>query len=302
MAENSGIEWTDHTFNPWMGCTKVSPACKNCYAERDFDHRYKKVNWGPSGERRMTTDANWNKPIKWNREATASRPRVFCASLADVFEDWQGPILDHNATQLFTHDNGNIVRLADANVDAPYHREATMDDLRKRLWALIDATPNLDWLLLTKRPENFDRMWDRASRENVLLGTSIENQEWADKRLSYLHNAKRYGFVSKTFVSAEPLVGGVILQGNANGKTYNHLGDGGLDWVITGGESGPAARPCEPDWFRSLRDQCEATGTPFHFKQWGEFDEHQNRVGKKNAGRLLDGKTHDGVPLQSVAA
>ena len=105
MAENSKIEWTDHTFNPWMGCTKVSPACTNCYAERDFDHRYKKVKWGPTGTRVVTSDANWRKPLKWNRDAEGLpvRHRVFCASLADVFEDWDGEMLDHNGNRLFSY-------------------------------------------------------------------------------------------------------------------------------------------------------------------------------------------------------
>lgn len=285
MAENSKIEWTDHTFNPWMGCTKVSPACANCYAERDFDHRYKKVQWGPSGTRVVTSDANWRKPLQWEREAGSAgvRKRVFCASLADVFEDWEG-----------------VMRWSDGQ-EVP----GTMNHVRQRLFNLIAVTQNLDWLLLTKRPENIERMWHAVSPHghyfhNVWLGTSIENQEWADKRLAYLHGAKRTGLVSQTFVSAEPLVGPVILQGEANGKTYNHLGAGGIDWVITGGESGPNARPCKPEWFRSLRDQC-ADHTAFHFKQWGEFDETETRVGKKNAGRLLDGRTHNGLPLQPVA-
>jgi protein gp37 len=148
---------------------------------------------------------------------------------------------------------------------------------------------------LTKRPENVIKMMTGfCPSENCWLGTSIENQEWADARLPHLHAAKRYGLVARTFVSAEPLVGHVVLQG----AVYNHLGGDGIDWVITGGESGPNARPCDPEWFRSLRDQCEVTDTPFHFKQWGEFDETQTRVGKKNAGRLLDGRTHDGVPTK----
>jgi len=293
MAENSKIEWTDHTFNPWMGCVKVSPACTNCYAERDMDHRYKKVAWGPNGTRVLTSDANWMKPISWNRtaESLGIRYRVFCASLADVFEDWQGPMMSPG---------NNPVILNKGN-------RMTMDDVRLQLFDLINITPHLDWLLLTKRPENVERMWpsadvfDSESKHkafwpNVWLGTSIENQEWADRRLPHLHAAKRQGFVNTTFVSAEPLVGPIKLHGHFGGLVYNHLGDGGIDWVITGGESGPAARPCKPEWFQSLRDQCLMAGTPFHFKQWGEFDETETRVGKKNAGRLLDGRTHDGLP------
>lgn len=276
MAENSKIEWTDHTFNPWMGCTKVSPACQNCYAERDMDHRYGKVAWGPKGTRVLTSEANWRKPLRWEREAreTGKPLRVFCASLADVFEDWGGNLLNSKGVPVFN-----------------------MGWVRKRLFKLIESTPNLIWLLLTKRPENIRQFWPSPKLfQNVWLGTSIENQEWTDKRLPYLHEAKRAGIVLTTFVSAEPLVGPVVLQGNFGGTYYNHLGQSGIDWVITGGESGPNARPCDPDWFRSLRDQCELTETPFHFKQWGEFDENGERVGKKAAGRLLDNVEHNGIP------
>lgn len=301
MAENSKIEWTDNTFNPWIGCTKVSPACKNCYAERDFDYRYGKAKWGPNGTRVITSDANWKKPLAWNRQAAADgvRTRVFCASLADVFEDWQGPILSSDGTILGK----------DYRASAGKHR-LTMNDVRQRLFDLIDATPNLDWLLLTKRTKNIAPMWpayfpggymaeagamnQEGQRENAWLGTSIENQEWADKRIPELLKCRSLSPV--LFLSCEPLVGPVDLGGffsDTPGDTF----DPGIDWVITGGESGPDARPCDPDWFRYLQDQCATAGVPFHFKQWGEFDEHQVRVGKKNAGRLLDGRTHDGFPV-----
>lgn len=324
MAENSGIEWTDNTFNPWIGCTKVSPACQNCYAERDFDHRYGKVQWGPRGTRVRTSPANWRKPITWNRQAEESgtRIRVFCASLADVFEDWQGPIMSSGASPVILGVDGRAAHTGNPRM--------TMDDCRRDLFNLIDATPHLDWLLLTKRPENVDLMWDDRNRRNVWLGMSIEDQAWTDKRMPHLLRAKRCGWVNTIFVSAEPLVGPIVIP------SIEHV-----DWVITGGESGPNARPAEPDWYRSLRDQCEKSGTPFHFKQWGEWipyedgpvpliesqhgdtvdrhtlpdglTEHEpvdgwwwpnglsstifRHVGKKKAGRLLDGRTHDGVPV-----
>ena len=328
MAENSGIEWTDHTFNPWMGCTKVSPACKNCYAERDFDHRYKKVNWGPSGDRRKTAVANWRKPLQWNRQAEqeSTRLRVFCASLADVFEDWQGPILNHNGEQLTN---------ATMETAASNSRPLSMDDLRSDLFDLIDATPHLDWLLLTKRPENIRRMWkprpvkdgamdDGFKRLNVWLGTSVENQEWYDERIEDLNSCK--SLCENLFLSCEPLVGRVELSPGFP-----------VDWVITGGESGPAARPAHSSWYRELRDQCLSMNIPFHFKQWGEFypirgtgrpsrdedefdgvwhwvdrdgntsksgcepDEVHIRIGKKKAGRILDGETHDGLPCVTAS-
>lgn len=329
MGENTKISWCDNTWNPWMGCTKVSPACQHCYAERDMDHRYGKVAWGPSGTRVKTSAANWNKPLKWNREALTERinearqtqhhrPLVFCASLADVFEEWAGPIHDASGDVICRPylESENVPKFwiaCDAETlkaDPQGWSPITLHDLRRELFKLIDATPELDWLLLTKRPENVEKMWTEATsilteipmgvsgklyRPNVILGTSIENQEWTDKRLPHLHAAKRHGLVARTFVSAEPLVGPIMLQGAANGLVYNHLGDGGIDWVITGGESGPDARPCDPEWFRSLRDQCASVGVSFHFKQWGEFDEAQKRVGKKQADRVLDGRTHDGT-------
>jgi len=267
MAEGTKIEWAHNTFNPWMGCTKVSPACANCYAERDMDHRYGKVQWGPDGTRKLTSDANWRKPLAWNRRAekTGVRERVFCASLADVFEDWQGPMRDHHGATLYCGDEDN---------------EMTMEDVRYRLFRLIDDTPHLDWLLLTKRPENIRDMWPGGHRSNVWLGASIENQKYADERVPFLAMMKWHGLVDTTFVSAEPVVGPIDI--------HNALKANAVDWVITGGESGPNARPADPAWFRGLQEQCVRYSVPFLFKQWGEFDERQVRVGKKSAGRLLD--------------
>lgn len=330
--ENSAISWTDHTFNPWIGCTKVSAACANCYAERDMDHRFGKAKWGPMGTRVVTSAENWMKPLKWDKISQEIRQdpvffdtpksRVFCASLADVFEDWEGPIVDHHGKQV----------------------NATMDDLRRELFELIDATTHLDWLLLTKRPENIRKMWlgsipklstamskppgtPEANiwyRPNCWIGTSVENQEQAEKRIPELLKCRDLSPV--LFLSCEPLLGVVRLNSINVGDCprYNCLngrfslpgygtGEQTIDWVIAGGESGPNARPTHPDWFRSIRDQCNAAGVPFHFKQWGEFvsvsevdgiGEHcqfedgrtVRRVGVKNAGRILDGRTWDEFP------
>lgn len=332
MAENSKIEWTNSTFNPWLGCTKVSPACKYCYAERDMDHRYKKVAWGPNGTRVLTSDDNWKKPIKWNREAfgeaiksdrVAGRPRVFCASLADVFEDWKGPIVDHHGGRLRVSPVGAWVSAGPLGAETDMQRmsddfrDVTMDDIRARLFRLIDATPNLDWLLLTKRPENIRAKWhpfdwqtpsDVPHRKNVWLGTSVESSEYLH-RIDSLKAAG--GLADVLFISAEPVVGPMPTLGE-------HLG--GIDWVIAGGESGPEARPSHPDWFRSIRDQCEMHNVPFHFKQWGEwlpmsqggtngamhewesgeYGECSICVGKKAAGRILDGLLHDEYPLANA--
>ena len=342
MAEGTKIEWADHTFNPWIGCTKVSPACDNCYAE-DWAKRFKGPAWGK--ERRRTSAANWKQPLKWNREAAAFRaqhgraPMVFCASLADVFDN-QVP-----------------------------------DEWRRDLWELIQATPNLIWLLLTKRPQNIAKMlpqwyfqgqqescWGPEGWPHVWLGTTVENQAEADRRIPHLLRVP----AAKRFLSCEPLLGPVDLRDICTGHHFisalngsawhegpglnkferNHTGQ--IDWVIAGGESGRAARPSHPDWFRALRDQCAAAGVPFLFKQWGEWIEWRHhddgpyvqtliegtedadaalsdcvnpgfltprgdfawslddipadearlmdRVGKKAAGRALDGVIHDGRP------
>ena len=321
MGENTAIEWATHTFNPWRGCQKVSPGCTNCYAETT-SHRNPAVlgEWGPphATERVIAAEAYWRKPEKWNRDAQAAgvRARVFCASLADVFED------------------------------APQ-----VDGARVRLWDLIGDTPWLTWLLLTKRPENVRSMvpaWWILDRwpANVWLGTSVEDQERAELRIPYLMDVP----ATVRFLSCEPLLGPVDLDGwidralNMNTGTFASR----IHWVIVGGESGPDARPMHPEWSEALRDQCVAAEVPFFFKQWGEhgpypreigdhtgmtavaFDgcaypkplgddpdyrrwarEHDHtrpnrlhamyRVGKKKAGRDLDGRTWDEFP-QGVAA
>ncbi|WP_440966088.1 phage Gp37/Gp68 family protein [Massilia sp. GER05] len=301
MSENSKIEWTDHTFNPWIGCTKVSPGCDHCYAERDMASRLKVVQWGPHGERVRTKPANWSKPLAWNRRHEGffaqhgRRQRVFCASLADVFDN---------------------------QVDPAW---------RADLLELIDQTPDLDWLLLTKRIGNVTDMLPNGwlmKHTNVWLGASIVNQIEADRdipKLVALHAAVK-------FLSMEPLLGPVDLRGNLPGERalrWHRPMLNMLDWVIVGGESGPAARPMHPDWARDLRDQCAAAGVPFLFKQWGEWlpaidgrsvlgktlilegaaplpeklqwhgfecGQQVARVGKKAAGRQLDGVQHDGYP------
>lgn len=307
MGKNSGIEWTHHTFNPWIGCTKVSPACANCYAERDFDHRYKKVQWGPNGTRVVTSEPNWRKPIQWNKEAEKAdvRERVFCASLADVFEDWDGPVLNASGETMHYFPASRLHWGTEGQGTSS--DELTLRDVRKRLFNVIDQTPYLDWLLLTKRPENIRRMWSpdmfgEKRRKNVWIGTSVENDHYAGKRIPELMKCRDLSPV--LFLSCEPLVGSVDLSSwlgekqqftrNQNGVMQSNVV--AIDWVITGGESGPNARPADPDWFRGLRDQCIEFNVPFHFKQWGEFDEHQVRVGKKNAGRLLDGVEWNQVP------
>lgn len=310
MAENSNIEWTDHTFNAIVGCTKVSPGCEFCYAERDMDLRLGRASWGPRGTRTMTSDANWKAPLRWNQKAgeLGVRYKVFTASLSDVFEDWQGPIVDHNGKMVAKWPDGTLVSSDDSvppripgGVQSHW---ITMDDVRRRLFKLIDATTNLDWLMLTKRPENIEKMWPYAGvvdsrpsvgvgyyRPNVWLGTSVENQKYADERIPELLKCRDLSPV--LFLSCEPLLGAVNLLypeslypgGPAtccSGFECGCMGlpidppalgsnFGGIDWVIAGGESGPHARPSHPSWFRSIRDQCQSANVPFHFKQWGEW-------------------------------
>ena len=277
MGKNSRIEWTDHTFNPWWGCTKVSEACMHCYAEA-WSKRVGQKVWGPKAERRFFSDRHWLEPVKWNAVALAEgrRARVFCASMADVFED---------------------------------RRE--LDPWRTKLWDLIDITPQLDWLLLTKRPELVAGLtrWSHGWPPSVWLGTTVENQESSDLRLPHLSSIP----AAVRFISAEPLLGPLDIR--------SHLGST-VDWVITGGESGSKARPSSPSWFRELLGQCIAADVPFHFKQWGDWApgrKHEQgtlevttsrhvedgtlmlRVGKKAAGRLLDGEVWDGLPEARAA-
>jgi protein gp37 len=307
MGENTKIEWAHHTFNPWVGCTKVSFACDNCYAEGWAKRTGQGDLW--QGSRRRTAESNWRQPLKWNRQAEAEgvRHRVFCASLADVFDN-QVPA-----------------------------------DWRADLWALIRDTPKLEWLLLTKRPQNIVKMVKAIGfmPANVAFGTTIENRKAVEQRLGHLIVAAglRPRFL---FTSCEPLLGDLgDLSPWMKGNPYpQQLGPGeqwkdgfrigadgtaqipGIAWWISGGESGPHARPMHPVWERSVRDQCSRYGAAFLKKQWGEFlpddqlspalpygsmlGKHPSgwfadqmaywRVGKHAAGRLLDGVEHNGFP------
>lgn len=341
MAEDTTIEWCDHTFNPWEGCQKVSPGCDHCYAEtRNARFNGTAVNWGPHAPRRRTSAANWKKPLKWNREAEAfflqhgRRQRVFCASLADVFDNAVDP------------------------------------EWRMDLFRLIAQTPDLDWLLLTKRIGNVPAMVDAIGSTsvacwntdehglddlapNVWLGITVVNQEEADRDIPKLLAID----ASVRFLSMEPLLGpvdllpffdptGACCGGEPESRCegcpsdapwrYSIPSDDGqwafdptIDWVIVGGESGPGARPMHPDWARAIREQCLFADVPFLFKQWGEWAIEQPetplqylrkwaqeqpgqdqgpcgtnerlmaQVGKKAAGRLLDGVEHNGFPEAS---
>lgn len=280
MGENTPIEWAKDTFNPWSGCTAVSAACDHCFAEA-WSKRYKKTfgQWGPHAPRKRTSEANWKKPLAWNRKAEREgrRTTVFCASMADVFDN-------HKSIE-----------------------QSWRDDL----WALIRATPNLDWMLLTKRPQNMARFlpadWG-SGYPNVGLGTTVENQDELARRGSILVDTP----AAWRFFSCEPLLSPLYGLPEYLGVWWNCTLDKWIkskkhspkiDWVIVGGESGPGARPMHVEWARSIRDQCEAAGVPFFFKQWGEWDWVETsegvgarKIGKKAAGRLLDGVEHSAWP------
>jgi protein gp37 len=262
MTEFSKIEWCDHTFNPWWGCVRVSPACRFCYADSQA-RRYGHEVWRKRGPRRMLSDANWAKPLKWNRDAErAGIPaKVFCASMADVFED---------------------------------HPDVA--EPRERLWEVIDATPWLRWQLLTKRPENVAGMapWSDDWPDSVWLGTSVETQQFADQRIPILLKVP----AKVRFLSCEPLLGPVDLR--LTGTTPSLLADEetvtwrrDITWVIAGGESGAKARPTELKWVRSLVQQCRNAGSAPFVKQLGTAWAKDVHVGGRSLFSLGDRKGGD---------
>ena len=309
MAENTKIEWADATVNHWAGCTKVSPACDNCYAER-MAGRLWKVQWGAGAARRQFISArDMLEALDRKAQRIGKKLRVFHNSLSDMFDN-----------------------------EVP-------DGWRMDAFKIMADTPNLQHLVLTKRIGNvrhytqhdglaFDLMGDGS----VWLGVTVVNQEEADRDIPKLLAVP----AAKRFLSIEPMLGPVDLnyvrqriqaQRSQLARAIN--GETWLDWVIVGSESGPGARPIHPDWARSIRDQCAAAGVPFLFKQWGEWRPMTHadlttlpastpmaalklsgeflrpfcqdnapfarmvRVGKAAAGRLLDGRTHDGFPATS---
>ncbi len=244
MAENTEIAWATHTFNPWRGCVEVSEGCENCYA-REWAKRNPAVlgRWGlpaAGGTRQIASDAQWREPMRWNRRALESGvpERVFCASLADVFED---------LPELF--------------------------DPRARLWTLIRATPALRWLLLTKRPQNIRRFlpgdfigrtnWEPPSAfRHVWFGATVENQERAYERIPQLLMVP----ARLRFLSCEPLLGPIDLA------PWLHLNpDRGIGWVIVGGESrqGGQCREMQMEWMEGIVSQCQAAKVPVFVKQLG---------------------------------
>lgn len=309
--EDTKIEWATHTFNPWIGCTRVGPGCDHCYAET-LATRFKMAEWGPGNPRKLTGKKNWALPLKWEAEAikTGIRPRVFCASLADVFDN-----------------------------EVP-------EEWRYELFDLIERTPHLDWLILTKRIGNFTKLlpprWMPLPK-NVWLGATIVNQVEADRDIPKLLDIP----ATIRFLSMEPLLGPIdltricilkdteqrvgihmnCLAGRYCESGLVYKGDWDItlppppdtearkiDWIIVGGESGSDARPMHPQWVRNIRDHCWAASIAFLFKQWGNWvsvsevagtGDHfkfsdgstVRNTGKKIAGRTLDGFTHTEFPV-----
>jgi hypothetical protein len=319
MAENTKISWADHTFNPWIGCSRVHAGCVNCYAEAMAGRL--NVHWGPNGTRRRTAESTWKQVEKWNRKAAckcrelatdtmtvqaelhllgcpqADRPRVF-PSLCDPFEDWMDLVA------------------------APDQTEWRMQKVRNDFFLLIDRNQNLDWLLLTKRPGNVPAMWPRIDRpivglfdeppplyrENAWLLYSASDQSSLESGLPHLLACR--DLVPVLGLSLEPLIGPVDLPFRSDGKIMcdkccwgdrcddpSHFyrpncphceGSGSLgeiDWVIVGGESGPNARRCNVEWIRSIVRQCQEAGVPCFVKQVGAkpiFSIHDG-IGRWNA-------------------
>lgn len=330
---DTNIEWADRVWNPIAGCSIVSPGCTNCYAMK-MAHRIEGMNaalgrrnhyaglttkskagavW--TGKVAVAADNIFLAPLSWKKPA-----RVFANSMADLFhEDVPDDVIDrafavmalcpHLTFMVLTKRADRMCAyFADAGAVKRIIHQAFKLDQPDGAWLSADHEIAGDPIL---------------PLPNVWLGVSVEDQRRADERIPHLLATP----AAKRFISAEPLLGPVDLRpwfsGEYLGSTYNdgHIrrydlsGEpvGGLDWVIAGGESGPKARAARPDWFRSLRDQCAATGVPFFFKQWGEWapldgtglvseqpdakpKDDIYRIGKKRAGALLDGKLHREFP------
>ena len=246
----SKIEWTDKTWNPVTGCTKISPGCKNCYAER-IAERFRGVKGHPyeDGFDLTLRPSRLDQPMSWGQPHL-----VFVNSMSDLFHDG----------------------IPDAYI--------------VEIWDRMIFSDKHIFQVLTKRPERARNMADQLAQlnngawpKNVWMGVSVENDDYL-WRVDILRDLP----ARVRFLSCEPLLG-----------PLDHLEPYGLDWIIVGGESGPRARRMEAEWARDLRDACVAEKVPFFFKQWGEYNEEGVRVGKQRAGRLLDMKVWNEMPLEA---
>jgi protein gp37 len=224
MAERTQIPWCYHTMNWWIGCTRVSEACENCYAEEQEDHRFHRAQWGDH-PRYRTSPSKWREPFAWDRKAreAGEQRRVFTNSLSDFFDN---------------------------QVPAEWRTEA---------WENIRRCDHLDWLILTKRPQNIRKMlppdWGQGW-SHVWLGCTVENMVEARRRIPVLLRVPAICH----FLSCEPLLAALDLR--------PWLGPDRINWIICGGESGSKnRRMMDPDWARDLRDQSKVAGVAFFMKQ-----------------------------------
>jgi protein gp37 len=280
MGKETNISWCHSTFNPWRGCTRWSSGCKFCYAETLSNRNPAVLGvWGPGGTRVVASEAKWREPLGWDRDAAKAnaRRRVFSASFSDVFEQWDGPMVDAKGRPL----DWDYKPIDFASRPGPL----TMNHVRARLFKLILDTPNLDWLLLTKRPESIVDTIERTSRvcgnptsdalhpgwvqnlepfPNVWLGTTVEDRKAKD-RIDILRDIP----ARVRFLSVEPLI-----------EDLGDLDLTGIHQVIVGGESGHKARSFDVAWARSIRDQCREQGVAFFMKQCGShpIGSHNERL------------------------
>lgn len=278
MGKDTKISWTDSTWNPWRGCTKVSPGCAHCYAERQ-SHRNPGVMgiWGERGTRVLASEATRSEPWTWDRAAarTGEPWYVFVASLADIFEDWRGQLHDSKGrllwfdprdpkeTPLACRDRAGML----PGNPHPDFRPYTLAQARNLMWRTVAACPHLVWLMLTKRPENWSRFWPTVPDPqggqrwqhfpNLALGISAEDQTHYEARWPHLAEVP----VRCRWVSYEPALGPIDFHMNTHPAP---------DWVVVGGESGPRARPFDLTWAQETVWQCKAAGRPVWVKQMGD--------------------------------
>ena len=371
MSANSKIEWTTHTFNPWRGCAKVSPGCANCYAEKNAKRNPARFGvWGPGNPRVVASESYWRQPLKWNREA--KNFPALCGQCGSRFRDADNLALPYVCPACHGTLSYKRPRVFSASLADWLDDDGVKTEWRVNLLQLIHATPCLDWLLLTKRPQLWERLMDEALMfagrnmddekdghqnfyhwlntwvnahivpDNVWIGTTVEDQVRAQERIPELLKIP----AKIRFLSCEPLLGPVDLAFVCFNGSDSFGWMPGIHWVICGGESGPRARPMHLTWARDIRAQCAAANVPFFFKQWGEWgapttdnigryvkrplgtnreyqfalrrmikahgatdctdrdfgyrdNEFLFRIGKKAAGRLLDGIEHNAFPAGS---
>jgi protein gp37 len=311
MSDHSHIEWTQATWNPTTGCSRVSPGCDHCYIDRTppFRMAHRRFSGPEVGattgvllhEDRLTLPLHWRKP---RRIFVNSLSDLFHADVPDSFIARVFAVMavaSQHTFQLLTKRHGRMRSLLSSPAFCERAYEALGDLYGNPKSAAVD-----DWVydICT------EAKWPLP---NVWLGVSVEDQHWADVRIPALLDTP----AAVRWISAEPLLGPVDLLGDRErpgpaivrtgvyswtqfGTEYDYDDQIEIDWVVVGGESGPRARPMVPSWALSLLDQCQAAGVPFHFKQWGEYDERGRRVGKRAAGRLLAGHTHDGYPERAA--